>query len=1052
MGWDVISVDFGQGVDTKTDQKKVVPGKWLRAQDVIFTAPNQARKRKGVKALSSTLISGGSLVAPQMLHNLNEDLLTADVGQLLAYSKTLSAWRTVGSYVSTDFSRRTIDGERPASWFADTAILNGYALQVWSTIPSSGNSFNPATTGAKIYASLVDLSTGTEVIGPTLLFTTLDNETWGCVRAVVLGGTTLAVTYAKVVGSPVSSFIAGRLITIGSGTASIGAEVVLSSLASINGNGIFEIIPTSTGAAISYVTESATYQAATVNTNFAVTHSATETGPGTGKTVTHLCLDSSTGNIWAYFPTASGINLVIYGPTLTRVLTSTLVASTASFGSASTMFVALPVDSTHQNLFVGGTVLWGIADAGNVNADATFQYQINSASIPGGGVTPTLFQNGVMPWSRPFTVTGNVGTQGGNPTSYAVFLYAGLPGTVFTQSNQQPTFFVVQVSGTAPPGASQYVAARFASGAATSLGAFSRYGAGGSLSVLLSAPNVPAISGATKFLFAYQEGTQLFNSPTWLDGGTLCSTFAATLDFSSARAYSAKNAGQLALLNGGVVHNYDGDTVSEWGFHLFPEITGLKQSNVMGAGLVAGETYFYQAIFQWIDNQGNLHESEPSEPVSIKISGANTAVTIYVTIPFMSQKKLVGVAIYRSPGVSSGQGAAYFKVSDAAFPLLPSGTNAYVSMVDGLTDAQLQTAQVPYTSPVSSVLPNTTPPPSLVMAPRGNRLWLVNAEQPTEEWYTKKFSPGIGLSPSGDLLNQIDPKLGEIVAVSEMDEKLVSFTSSNPFVQTGDGADDTGAGQTLTEPQPIPSDVGCDNHKSVIETPDGLMFHSPNGLYLLSRALTSAYMGMEVEAFNSQVLSAATRIPGVSQIRFLSTTGQTLVYDYIFKQWSTFTNYTGLGAVIWQNTYCYLKGAQVVQETTGWYLDINTAFAPLLQTSWIAVAQVQGFERVRGFELLGDIINGASANHGVTVSAAFNAGVDGSTFGTSFPFAPAAASTNQAFQYRDHLQQQKCGSVSLLIQEVTTGDSAEYIDFTNLSFEAKLKRGLRKVPTAAMVG
>lgn len=1043
--WQMLPVNLGTSIDTKRDPK-MVEGKLLRAQDVVYTAIDQAAKRNGYKALSTTLQGAGNLVAPTMDMEFDGELLAADNGFLRSYSPSLQSWLNRGNYVSTDIKRRTIDGERPSSGYADVAVLGNYALYAWSVIGDAGNSFNTTgLTSAQSYAAVVDLSTGKMVLGPTLLATSQTGEEVGAPKCVLLGGTTLAVIYTKWTAAPATQ-LAARLVSFpGGGQIALGSEVILAA-SGMNNNGIFDVVATSAGGAIAY--SSGVIDILTIDTALNITHTATIANGS--PQVIHICPDPTTGNLWIYYQTntntlAGNIAFAIYSPTLTVVLTAqniNTVASIVPSGSPlpnSATMIAIPVNQHQQKLFAHGFVVSGQNGGSNTYIDATFEFTIPDSGWP-QTITPTLFQNGILPWSRPFTVTGNVGTILGNSTPYAVFLYAGGLSSVFTQIYRQPTFFAVALSPAFTPGTNQYAPLRFAAGDVNHFASTTK---------ALSPPNVFALSG-TQFLFAYGAAVQQFQATTFLDGQTFANTFSLLIDFNSTRAYQATKAGKMSILNGGCLHAYDGLTCSEFGFHLFPEITGANQSAPVGGGLVPAAVYYYMAIFQWLDAQGNLHQSEPSEVFKLTVGGGMTAATIYITVPYLSQKQLVGVALFRSPNAGGGQGTAWFQVSDIAFPLVQQGSNAYVSIIDGLSDASIQNSLVPYTSPVSPVLTNTTPPPALALCARGNRLWMVNAEQPNEEWYTKKWGPGIGLSPSGFLLNEIDPKLGEITAIAEMDDKLVSFAVGEaPFVQTGDGTDDTGANSTLSDPQVIPSDASCDNLKSVIVTPAGVLYHSPKGIYLLSRALSVEYIGMDVEAYNAQVITSAVRLPNLSQIRFQCASGLTLVYDYILNRWATFSNHSGLGAVIWQSTYCYVTGGNVLQETAGFYLDVSTPFAPLLETSFLNVGDVQGFMRTRLAEVLGDYVNGGSGNHGVQMSAAYDKTPTYSALGT-FKF--GTASSSGIFQYRDRFQTQKCNSVSIIIQEVTTGDSAEYMDFTGLSLEAMLKKGLRKLPTAQMVG
>lgn len=52
----IVPVPFVGGVDTKTDEKQVVPGKLLLLENGIFTSPKQIKKRNGYRQLSQVIL------------------------------------------------------------------------------------------------------------------------------------------------------------------------------------------------------------------------------------------------------------------------------------------------------------------------------------------------------------------------------------------------------------------------------------------------------------------------------------------------------------------------------------------------------------------------------------------------------------------------------------------------------------------------------------------------------------------------------------------------------------------------------------------------------------------------------------------------------------------------------------------------------------------------------------------------------------------------------------------------------------------------------------
>jgi hypothetical protein len=154
----------------------------------------------------------------------------------------------------------------------------------------------------------------------------------------------------------------------------------------------------------------------------------------------------------------------------------------------------------------------------------------------------------------------------------------------------------------------------------------------------------------------------------------------------------------------------------------------------------------------------------------------------------------------------------------------------------------------------------------------------------------------------------------------------------------------------------VTSDVGCTAPASIASTPNGIVFQSAKGIYLLGRDLSVSYIGALVEAFNSQTVTRATLIEDRRQVVFLCSTGETLMFDYGVGQWSTYTNHTGLDAVVIDGTYHYLRtDGRVFRETVGLYRDDNSQIPMVLETAWIKmVPYLQGFARFYHVHIIGE--------------------------------------------------------------------------------------------------
>ncbi len=191
-----------------------------------------------------------------------------------------------------------------------------------------------------------------------------------------------------------------------------------------------------------------------------------------------------------------------------------------------------------------------------------------------------------------------------------------------------------------------------------------------------------------------------------------------------------------------------------------------------------------------------------------------------------------------------------------------------------------------------------------------------------------------------------------------MDEQLIIFKESALFLVGGDGPLDNGdSSQTgFTNPQMITSDVGCVDPASIVLMPTGLMFKSAKGIYLLDRGKSVTYVGSPVEAYNTQDVRRATMMQDRTQVVFLTSSGKTLLFDYLFSQWSTFTNHEGYDACLVGGSYHYMRtDGRIFKEAPGSYSDDGRAIVMRFETAWVHFHEhLQGFQRFYHLHLLGE--------------------------------------------------------------------------------------------------
>ena len=418
-------------------------------------------------------------------------------------------------------------------------------------------------------------------------------------------------------------------------------------------------------------------------------------------------------------------------------------------------------------------------------------------------------------------------------------------------------------------------------------------------------------------------------------------------------------------LSGGYLSMYDGSSPVEHGFHLYPEGVQVGPSS---PGNLSAQLYYYQVTYEWTDSQGNLHRSAPSIPTSVTV-GAAGSVNLVIPTLRVTQKKGVRIVIYRWSTAQQN----YYQITDIGNPLLNDILVDTVTYSDTKSDADILGNQLIYTT--GGVIENIGAPACTAIALFKSRLFIINAEDNDVLWYSKQVIQTTPVETSDLFTLYVSPSQGAQAntggakALAALDDKLIIFKESAAYYVTGNGPDNTGANNDYTDPTIITATVGCANPRSIVLTPNGLMFQSNNGIWLLSRELSTMYIGAPVEAYNSIPVVSAVNVAGSNQVRFSLADGTMLMYDYFYGQWGTFSNVPAIAGTMFQGLHSYVdKFSQVFQETPGKYVDGSKPVLMKFTTGWFSLAGLQGLERAYFCYLLGKYIS----PHTLTVGVAIN--------------------------------------------------------------------------------
>ena len=971
-----VNVNFAQGLDTKTDPYQVPIGKFLSLQNSIFDKAGRLTKRNGYKALTP-------------LPDVNSSFLTTFQGNLTAlgmevqaYSQPTNTWVTKGNLQPLELSTLPLVRSNTNQIQADSVIApNGLICTAFTdAVPVSGS----LTTEFKY--QIADSVTGQNIIPPTLLVNA--DPTYGTPRVFLLGNyfiivyTTLVSATDHLVYIAISTYNP-TIVTAPQDIAnSYAPSTHLSFDGVVTGNKLFIAYHTNTGGTAvkaTYITSA--LGAPVTGTTFA------------GFTADLFCMsvDSAiAGNprIYISFYDSGSQNgyTWIVDQNINTVLGPTLFTSGVAI---------VNMTSVARNQVA--TIFYEVTNAYGYDSSIPTNY-IQYRNITQGAV--------VGPVS---TLARSVGL------ASKAFLYAGAPYMLaIYYSLFQPTYFLLNQFG-------QVISKLAYSNAGNYL--------------TFGLPNITVLNSIMHTNYIVKDLIQAVNKTQGLvnAAGIYAQTGVnlANFEFSPVSITSAEIGGTLNI-SGGILSSYDGFEPVEQGFFLWPD--NVEATITGSGGNISQQQYFYQFTYEWADNQGNIYRSAPSIPLSVNVTtGAGSAtVTLHVPTLRLTYKILNPVKIVGYRWSTAQQN--YYEFTSILLPSLNNPTVDYIDITDTSSDASILGNALIYTT--GGVLEDIAPPATNLVTLFNNRLWMVDAEDTNLLWYSKQVIEATPVEMSDLLTLFVAPTTGSqgstgpITAISPMDDKLIIYKTNALGYINGIGPDNTGANNQYSDFILINSVVGCTNQQSIVFTPAGLMFQSSKGIWLLGRDLSTSYIGAPVEVLTTgAIVESAVNIPNTNQVRFTLDSGITLMYDYYYGQWGTFTNVPATSSTLYQNLHTYMNSfGQVFQESPGIYLDNTSPVLMSFTSNWMNLAGLQGFERFYQMYLLGTYLSPFKLN----VQLAYNYDSSIQQYTMVSPITPGSnwggeqlwgsgqqfGGPSNVFEARVFPQIQKCESFQITINEI----------------------------------
>lgn len=1008
---DTVFIPFGGGVSSKADPKQIPLGKLLALQNVTFQSPGQLKKRNAFPAMSMNIEGGGTLSGGVACFTRQNELLYATgTYDLYSYNASTAKWvskgkmpsvtATVQSRGNTQFSARNID---------QAVASNGLICTVCELFDQ-----NSLTAPQGVAYSVLDPVTGQLVVP----LTTFDATATTYSPRVCYVGSNWLITYIRGNLSSTAAILATTLSSTAP-TVALPASTTLTSGTTTSALVLnpnvqnYDLRSTGSIAYLAFPNRSGTTGTTTFELLAAspTTVSATATLAATAAINHAIILDPNTDVVVAY-STATAIGAVVYTSNLGSQVANTSVESGLT---ALTNITGIATAANTISLFYGG---------GTRGVQYVRTNTLTTSSYTAG--TAVQLIRSLMIAGKAFIVSGVV---------YVPMTFTTDGAPLF---DTQASFYIVDAAGNIDSGALAGSIDPPGPGiAAGTAGMVPSTLAAGSIVIAAVAQAARVASVGSALGYQYNPAAVTFN-------------FADTVT-----GYNTAEAAKCVLASGGVPYMYDGSSPVEMGFLQFPGGTVAAQSG-SGALTLLG-TYNYFITYEWMDAQGQIHRSAPGPilvsgiPVKngpITLTGSNQTVTLTIPTLRATAKTKVSITVWRT----TDAGNIYFQANniDADGTLYNDKTADTVTWVDTLSDVQIQGSPQLYTT--GGVLANSAPAPIGSLCEHRGRIYAID---PTtgQVQYSQLVSPPAPLEFNDFNVLNTDYRGGFPTAVASLDSNLIIFKQNYIFALAGLGPDATGGQNDFQDPQIISADTGCSNPQSIVLTPQGLMFQSPKGIYLLSRDLSVSYIGADAEALfmngNSPLqVMGAIMTTSTNQVRFGITSSAQVYFDYLVGQWSS--NDLGIGGTtfstadmcLWQGNHVILTSSgAMVEESIGAFVEGSSSNRISLTTPWIQFGKVEGFQRVYEIMLLGTF----RSAHTLIV----NLYVDDQTL----PFETISiAVTGAPEQFKIRPRIQKCQKMQIQITESAPSGSQESLWLSGFSIRVGVKRGHGRVSAAQSFG
>jgi hypothetical protein len=442
--------------------------------------------------------------------------------------------------------------------------------------------------------------------------------------------------------------------------------------------------------------------------------------------------------------------------------------------------------------------------------------------------------------------------------------------------------------------------------------------------------------------------------------GTMIDSIGAdefVLSFSPDQQWLPTRVRSIALLGGGVPSIYDGHKLAEAAFQVFPD--GVTATPIGGGGHLSAGQYQYKFVYERTLNDGTLMRSAPSPAVTVT-AVANDSIRCEIPYLWLTNAQGFGddsgacrIVPYRTLATAT----TFYRVYDerrappgALINSIVAAGARSTTWIDTIADADIDEHTLLYAQ--DGVLDHVCPPSATISCVHLGRVFLAEGQR---LWYSQPLEDGVAPSFNDDLTFAIENDGGPITGLCSDGTSLVIFQAQRIWRLYGWGPNKLGQQSDYQEPQEVARGIGCDEPRSIVRCPVGVVFAGAGTIHLLGPdGLADIGQAVRTTLESYPTITSAVALPAQQCVMLTATYNTTsviLYWHFPSRQWATHRHAAKL-----YTSACEHDGAHVIAlETDSSPIAQNEAtlrdngawVVGLIETSWIKPSILAGVQKAR---------------------------------------------------------------------------------------------------------